>query len=154
MQTQKNGMESDKGWFRYLDQGPTEIDVKEFSEETIELADVGVGLKLTDVDPLLQLRGRLSGRDVKFDVGMVSISWGVLARIRNHDILMALQEHVSLSRCICRGRCNVKGNYEDSVYSTVYNWYGHMQIGTFLDRNETDIRLLTLYLRVPDFFLE
>lgn len=155
MQTQEKGMESEKGWFRYLDQGPTEISCEEFTERTIELADVGVGLKLTDVDPLLRLRGEGLQSDVKFDVGTVSISWGVLARIRKHDIMMALQQHVALGGCSFRSRCKVNENYEDSVYSIVYNWYGSINIGTFLERNETDIRFhRSLCLRATDFFLD
>lgn len=155
MQTQENGTESELDWFRYLDLEPTEISAEEFTEQTLELADVGVGLKLKDVDTLLELRGEGMRRDVRFNVGTVSISWGVLARIRKHDIMMALQEHVALGSCSFRGRWKVNGNYEDSVYSFVYNWYGTINIGTFLERNETDIRFnRRLCLRATDFFLD
>ena len=95
MQTQTKGTESERYWADQFKQGPAVVDAEEFGEQAVELIDCGVGLWITNVDPILRVRGKRLNLDVNFDVGLVSVSWGVLAKISREDIFRVLQHHVS-----------------------------------------------------------
>lgn len=151
MQTQQNGTESERYWADIFQPDPTVVDAEEFGEQPVELNDCGVGLRITNVDPILRARGKRLGLDVNFDVGLVSVSWGVLAKISREDIFRVLQHHVAKWRSPdspLRGECV----WDDVRSSMSFTARGCIHMGTILSQHKTDMRLNgNLFLNSPDY---
>ena len=151
MQTQENGTESERYLAGQFEPDPTVVDAEEFGEQPVELNDCGIGLRITNVDPILQARGKRLRLDVNFDVGVVSVSWGVLAKISREDIFRVLQHHVSRWHNLdnpSRG----KNAWDDVLSSMSFTARGCVHMGTILSQRKTDMRLNgNLFLNSPDY---
>jgi len=151
MQTQTKGTESERYWADWFESGPTVIDAEEFGEQPVELIDCGVGLWITNVDPILRVRGKKLNLDVNFDVGLVSVSWGVLAKISREDIFRVLQHHVARWHNF-ENPARGDSVWDDVLSSTSYTARGNVHMGTILSLNKTDMRLNgNLLLNSPDY---
>ena len=151
MQTQQNGTESERYWADIFQPDPTVVDAEEFGEQPVELNDCGVGLRITNVDPILQARGKRLGLDVNFDVGLVSVSWGVLAKISREDIFRVLQHHVARWHNLDNPS---RGEFvwHDVLSSMSFTARGCVHMGTILSQHKTDMRLNgNLFLNSPDY---
>lgn len=118
-----------------LNLGPTVIDVEDLGC-AVELIDCGVGLWITNVDPILRVRGKKLNLDVNFDVGLVSVSWGVLAKTSREDIFQSrsiMLRGVAITLKI-RHAGIVFGIYVPS--STSYTARGNVHMGTILSPNK------------------
>ena len=142
-------------WFSYLDRRPTAVGFDEIGHKPIELADCGVGLKIRDVDPVLLVRGReKKGRREQFPVGLVSISWGILARIPMQDVMNVLLEHSFLNMG-WEGQGKIHGQLEHVRYSAYPHILGSMHIVTRVRLEETDMRFSReIGLRPTEYFLD
>ena len=151
MQTQQNGTESERYWADFFQPDPTVVDAEEFGEQPVELNDCGVGLRITNVDPILRARGKRRGLDVNFDVGLVSVSWGVLAKISREDIFRVLQHHVARWHNLDNPS---RGEFvwHDVLSSMSFTARGCIHMGTILSQDKTDMRLNgDLFLNSPDY---
>lgn len=142
-------------WFGYLDRRPTVVGFDEIGHRPIELVDCGIGLKIRDVDPVLRVRGGLIyDQRIQFPVGLVSISWGILARIPMQDVMNVLLEH-SFLKMGWEGQGKIHGQLEHVRYSAYPHILGSMHIVTRVRLEETDMRFSReIGLRPTEYFLD
>jgi hypothetical protein len=142
-------------WFGYLDRRPTVVGFDEIGHKPIELADCGIGLKIRDIDPVLRVRGReKKGRCDQFSVGLVSISWGILARVPMQDVMNVLLEHSFLNMGR-EGQGTIHGQLEHVRYSAYPHFLGSMHVVTRVGLEETDMRFYReIGLRPTEYFLD
>lgn len=151
MQTQTKGTESERYWVDRVESGPTVIDAEETWEQPVELIDCGVGLWIKNVDPILRVRGKKLNMDVNFDVGVVSVSWGVLAKISREDIFRVLQHHVARWHNL-ENPARGDSIWDDVLSSMNFAARGTIHMETFLSLGKTDMRLKGgLFLNSPDY---
>ena len=141
-------------YLQYLDYQPTVIDYSDFGHNRIELADCGVGLRITGYDRVLRDCGEGNQTPAKFEVGLVSVSWGILTLISRQDIFRQLLDHVT-QHCGIVDRGTIGGRPEEVWYSMLAHLMGAIHVVTVISRKETDIRLnRELYLRASEYFLD
>lgn len=103
------------------------------------------------MDPILRIRGNRLNLDVNFDVRLVSVSWGVLAKISREDIPGVLQHHIARWHNL-ENPAREDNVWDDVLSSTSYTARGNVHMGTILSLNKTDMRLNgNLLLNSPDY---
>lgn len=142
-------------WFGYLDRRPTIVGFHEIGHEPIELADCGIALKIRDVDPVLRVRGKeKKGHLEQFPVGLVSISWGILARIPMQSVMNVLLDHTFLNMG-WEGQGLIQGQWEHVRYTAYPHILGSIHVVTRVRLEETDMRFhREIRLRPTEYFLD
>ena len=140
-------------WYETLNQPSTTMSYHGLVKDQIRIGDVGIGLNVTGYDPELERLSWDGNGTTYFKVGLVSVSWGVLARVSVNGLFGILFAHVSTDR---KAISIPLGNHWVDVRFSVYAHHnGDIRVFTSMDCEQTVIRFgRDVLLRGSDNFLD